>query len=212
MGRLTLAGAVLMALVVAPASSLASGHHSRPVSCVPRGYQVLLSDAHAEIYSAKAAPGAFGCMRRSGKHTSFRLAGLEPGSASLAGTVVAWSDTLPSTSCCSSDIVSLSLRTGHVLHRVSIAPTEQRVILEQAQALQVLVKDDGAVAWVQEDSYGTHDGAPLPPTTFTIYAVDNTGFHQLSPEIDWVEPEDLQLAGSVLSWTRSGTTESGLVD
>jgi len=102
--------------------------------------------------------------------------------------------------------------TGRVLHRAEIyVRTVHRTLLEFAEVLALRAKPDGAIAWIQYDSYGTHGGLPTPPPAYSVFAIDGNGFHTLTPELPSA-PSALALSGSLLSWTNEANRESTILD
>lgn len=126
----------------------------------------------------------------------------------LAGTVVAYCDWNDENN---EQIVVRSIATGQVLHQFSLHVEVQRLtLLERAEARGLFVAPDGAVAWLQEDSFGRHDGGTPPPPGWDVYAVDSTGFHALSTNLP-TEPQAIKLVGSVLTWRVVHTPESAVL-
>jgi hypothetical protein len=80
-----------------------------------------------------------------------------------------------------------------VLHRI-FAPNNENF----GPVSAIVVKQDGAVAWISE---------PLAGGPIQVHAVDRTGSRLLaSSEI--VEPKSLVLVGSTLYWAEAGIRKS----
>lgn len=80
-------------------------------------------------------------------------------------------------------------------------------MLEEAEPISVVVDAAGAIAWLQEDSFGRHDGATPPPTVYDAFAVDSQGFHSLRTDMP-VRPTALELLPGAVSWKVSGHPQS----
>ncbi len=89
------------------------------------------------------------------------------------------------------------LRTGRVVHEVPTGDNPYREDLGIGRATDVVVKTDGAVAWIAEGKHGKEYGV------YQVHALDSSGERTLAvgPEID---PGSLALAGSTLYWTQGG--------
>ncbi len=106
-------------------------------------------------------------------------------------------------------MVVRGLRTGRILHRVSTgarAPGGGGGV-GPGPATAIVVKRDGAVAWITEAWI-------RPPDTdlyFEVHALDRRGERllALAPGID---PASLALAGSRLYWTQGGKPMSATLD
>jgi hypothetical protein len=172
---------------------------------------VLLADGQATIYGGgKAQPyEVFGCVPG---HRSYELGRVEPPSwltlfspgastsgarislLTIAGPMVAFEETQLSRE----RIVVRDVRTGRFVVR------ESRGVQGLWSVEQIVVKSDGAVAWMVRVNYG-HGGNPVHRR---VYAVDAGGGSRLLTEgeqgVDEIEPGSLALAGSTLYWTQSG--------
>ncbi len=219
---LLLAGMATLFLASAPATYARTNQGSLR-NCAPLGSVVLASNRHAEVFRYRF--GAYGCIRRSG-HVVYL--GYPEGhhestpecfddeqrcslvsQETLAGDVVAYQEGRLGDI---TKIVVRSIATDRVLHDVTLAVESSRqVLVELAQPLRILVKSDGAVAWIQQESFGRHDGGTAPPTAYDVYAVDRHGFRPLSTDLP-TQPLMMKLVGSTLSWTQGKTRESAVLD
>ncbi len=102
-----------------------------------------------------------------------------------------------------------NLATGELVHRVPSgtpahpAPPETKGGLTRRDigigpVESLVVKSDGAVAWIAQDAVGG-----FSPYSYQVHALDKTGSRVLAvgPEI---EPHSLALAGSTLYWLQGG--------
>lgn len=127
----------------------------------------------------------------------------------LGGVVVAYCDWSKENF---EQIVVRDIATDRVLHQFSLrVETPRLTMLEWAEARRLFVTADGAVAWLQEDSFGRHGGGTPPPPGYDVYAVGSTGVRALGTNLA-VEPQEMKLVGSVLTWRVGNTPESAVLD
>jgi hypothetical protein len=210
---------VLALLLVAASPSVARVRHTTAPKCPPAKSRVLLADSEAELYTVKERllhfpepePVVRGCAY--GQKRSYLLGEAEEhgssygggGSsgvrlATLAGTIVAYAESAVYGSGQEKaprySIVVRDLGTGQILNRVTtgrfVKPEATPVSVGSATAL--VVKDDGAVAWIVETGV---------PATYQVYAIDKTGRRLLASSADIV-PYSLALAGNTVYWTQGG--------
>jgi hypothetical protein len=186
---------------------------------------ILSSDRHAQIY--QDIFGVYGCLRH-GRHAR-RLGNTQYGGIpcrdarqeacgvvsgeALAGTVVAYVESrLESSGRPPDRIVVRSIVTGRVLHVVSLdVATREATFLEEARTIDIAVEGNGAVAWIQEDSFARHGGGLSPPTVYDLFAIDSHGFHALSIDLP-AAPRSLKLEDGVVVWTQEGTPHSATLN
>ncbi len=226
-----LAASLVLLVPALPASAAATQKKASP-KC-PRAHSgPVLADSQAEVYLAPEEPalpefvGFYGCSfkdKRSyylGSPPAYSSSG---GSGTrlvtLAGAVVAYEGGTASAHYGTSWLVIVrDLRSGKVLQRLPTGTaahpepprTEDGITRKNVgigPATAIVVKSDGAVAWiVQAPSEGS--GAAYE---YQVHAVDKTGSRVLAsgPE---VEPHSLALAGSTLYWTAGGKPMSAILN
>jgi hypothetical protein len=222
-GILLAAGA---AFALACPAGYAQARRPRLRSCAPRfDSSVLLSNRHAQVYEKDGY--VYGCLRHGGRATLLAHAPQagngcmenqeqcgEASEETMTGTVVAYVESrqlwqggeLPP------QIVARSIASGKLLHAASLSVAVSReTMLEWALPLQLAVAANGAVAWVQEDSFARHGGAVAPPTEFDVYAIDGDGAHTLSADLP-SRPGSFEVVGKTFSWTQEGVHRSALLD
>jgi hypothetical protein len=93
-------------------------------------------------------------------------------------------------------ILVRDLRTGRLLHDVPTGiPSAPHGHLGVGPAISIVVKSDGAVAWI---------ASALPPDGFfQVHALDGDGSRLLATGRS-IDPRSLALAGSTLYWTQEG--------
>jgi hypothetical protein len=220
MRRIAISTIPVLALFLATASpSAARARHATTARCPPATSRVLLADAEAELYAVKERlphfpepePVVRGCAY--GQKRSYLLGEVEEhgssygggGSsgvrlATLAGTVVAYTESAVYGSGKEEAprflMVVRDLSTGRILHRVEtgrfVKPEATPVSVGLTTAL--VVKSDGAVAWIVETGI---------PTIYQVYAIDKTGRRLLASSTGIV-PYSLALAGNTVYWTQGG--------
>jgi hypothetical protein len=222
--------AMAVAVLVMAPSALAARRHSAAIArCPAVRSHALVADAQAEVYEAATDPklpekrGIVGCAY--GKGESYFLGipptyGAPDGTAgtirfTLAGPVVAFevysiTNDEP-TDMRVHEIEVRDLANGRVLHEVPTgeSATPQLGDIGVGGASAIVVRGDGAVAWIVEVDEGAGP-RPGEPITYQVHAVDKSGSRTLAvgPEI---EPDSLALAGSTLYWTEGGKPYSALL-
>jgi hypothetical protein len=178
-----------------------------PQRFFPTGHLLLQGCAHGQKRSYEL--GEY-CSQDAEEGTA-QCEGAKP--VSLVGTKVAYGDELVSedryqTSEGFSEwrVIVRDLRTGRILHDVpmgaALRPDPEYVGVGPAVA--IVVRSDGAVAWIAEDyerSSGAGTSAEVP--YFDVYAADKSGTRLLASGFD-VNPSSLALAGDTLYWTQNG--------
>lgn len=103
-------------------------------------------------------------------------------------------------------VIVRNLRTGRVLHKVptGIAGPGTVEVLGDGFTTAIVVKPDGAVAWILES------GASRP-IEYQVHAVDAKGERTLASG-SGIEPSSLALAGSTLYWTQDGQSFSATLN
>jgi len=117
------------------------------------------------------------------------------------------------------------LPTGSLLHpETNLYPGEQASI-GVGRTEQIIVKPDGAVAWiawdyerspgkapeVQECTPTCHFSEPPYIAYYDLYKSDRTGTHQLAGSTG-VAPHSLKLTGNTVHWTEDGKAMSATLD
>jgi hypothetical protein len=128
----------------------------------------------------------------------------------LTGTVVAYVESrqLWQGGELAPQVVARSIANGKLLHAASLTVADPRMtMLEWASPIQLAVAADGAVAWIQEDSFARHGGGIAPPTEFDVYAIDGNGPYTLSADLP-AQPGSLNFVGKTLSWMQDGIREA----
>jgi hypothetical protein len=116
------------------------------------------------------------------------------------------SNPVPGAIECEQDVVVRDLRSGRVLHDVPTG-TSGPPSFCFGPAITLIVKSDGAVAWISKDE---DEGHP-EPAPCEVHAVDGTGSKLLASGSD-IEPYSLALGGSTLYWLQGGKPMSAALD
>jgi hypothetical protein len=215
---------VLTLLLVAASSSAVRSHHTTVPKCPPAKAHVLLADAEAELYIAKERlphssepePVVRGCAY--GHQRSYLLGEAEERSTSyggggssgvtletLAGTVVAYAEAASyGNNEARYVMVVRNLSTGRVLHKVTTGTSvkPEATPISEGPATALVVKSDGAVAWIVETGF---------PVTYQVYTIDKTGRRLLVSSTDIV-PYSLALAGNTVYWMQGDQSFSASLD
>jgi len=186
----------------------ASVRHKATKPCPPRGH-LLVGDSQAQVFLALNGVSvdilgcAFGHPRvydlgGPGQCSSSGCGGI--GRARLAGTVAAFEEATsggPDSGPPEYVLFVRDLRSGRVLHKVptgaSTSLNPPRVWIGPTESL--LVKSDGAVAWIVQASRG--EGS------YQVHALDAAGGRVVASGPD-IDPHSLALAAATLYWTQGG--------
>lgn len=207
-------GAITVVLVL---GFLPAANGSTAGQCAPAGAAILAADRSAQIYDAHLpngtfAPNVYGCTLDH-KHR-FLLAHSRPNSCgrrqlcecrtetertcgtwvdepvALAATTVAYLESRFDHGSGDRQVIVRSLRTGRVVHAF-----RERL----REVVQLVVKSDGAVAWVEASpGFGGFGGS-----SWAIGALDRNGYRLLVESL-LSEPRLLDVRGSSLAWELEG--------
>jgi hypothetical protein len=210
MRRIAISTIPVLALLLAATTSAARVRHTTVTRCSPGHSHVIVADSQAQVYEVKEGEGLAvrGCLY--GARRSFPLGGPVVcggggGGApcggmehfTLGGIYVAYeessSEHMYGTPGHSENIVVVrNLRTGRVLHRVPTGtPLEPSPnYIGVGNIVAIVVKSDGAVAWIADDyerTLGT--GTPSVTPYFDVEAVDKSGSRLLASGTN-IDPSD----------------------
>jgi len=144
-------------------------------------------------------PYVLGGKAESGPGGTFGIEG-----ETLAGPIVAYEESIDLTGGHDKNVIVVrDLRTGRVIHKVPTAETRFPGDVGNGGATQLVVKSDGAIAWIVKTAN--------EPTTTEVHAVDKTGSRLLASGGD-IDPSSLALAGSTLYWTEAGKPMSAVLN
>jgi hypothetical protein len=171
---------------------------------------VLLADSQVEVYSMVGVIDIYhdkgvkiyGCAYG---HKSYLLGAIElcygarcggPQREVLDGPLVAYEEGGGGEVTNTYLVVVRNLRTGRVIRKLPtgtpVTPKPSWVGIGLTTA--IVVKSDGAVAWIVETGF---------PTEYQVHAVDKSGSRVLASGAD-IGPSSLALAGNTLYWTQGG--------
>jgi hypothetical protein len=205
-----------MMLVVLVTAESVNAAHSRPKvspTCrLPAHASLLLADSQAQVFESpsRGLSGPFieGCAygRRRAYMLGVPLGRPDPEGNEgvtreiLAGTVVAYEfsaqPAFGSGEGSTALVMVRDLRSGKMLQKVPTGtPSVPRRGIGIGRALSLVVKSDGAVAWVA--------GALPPEGYYQVHALDGSGSRVLATGRS-IDPQSLALAGSTLYWTQEG--------
>lgn len=231
---------VLALLVMSGGANAARARHALPPKCAPSSH-TLLADAQAQVYAAREGSLKYlsirGCAY--GQRRSYIVAACGNGESAtvcaneshvtLTGTVVASEDAFQAEghqvekSIYESYVEVRDLRTGHALHHVPtgtpLKPESEYVkYVGVGPVIGLVLKSDGAVAWIAEDYERSATQHGVGATYFDVYASDKAGTRLLASGTN-VDPSSLALSvgsvdvgghrrtivGGTLYWTQGGT-------
>jgi hypothetical protein len=204
--------AVIVAGVWA-APTVAVAGRKQPLTCPSAHAKVIAADRQAVVYEAPRPPEErepeffliFACAHGHGRYALGKRAAFGPeggggvASETLSGAMVAYENSLaepfPEPGHDSFVIFVRDLLTGRIVHEAPTAETKFPGDVGKGQAEKIVLKRDGAVAWIGL--------TVLKPTEYQVHAVDETGSRLLAAGGDIV-PRSLTLQGSTLRWIQNG--------
>ncbi len=99
------------------------------------------------------------------------------------------------------------LRNGRLLHKllsgIQLQPHPPGYSKGVGPVISVVLKSDGAVAWIAYDFLRTVASGSLHPSYFDLYAAEASGERLVAAGTE-INPFSLALAGSTLYWTQGG--------
>jgi hypothetical protein len=209
-----------LATVLAPSAAASIQGRQRAAGCPLRGrHTVIAADPQAEVYGIRKNEEEvvyWGCVY--GHARSFEVGftdecisngGACAGTSylTLAGTLLAREYSRTSFVFGEEWLVEVEdLRTGRVLHSVptGMTRTGNPKIIGAGPITAIVVKSDGAVAWINEK--------PVPAgTEYEVHALDKSGERVLALGTN-IAPRSLALAGSTLYWTQGGKPYSATLN
>ena len=202
--------AALVMLAVAATGGASSWAKSTPTCPQVQG-KLLAADAQAQVFQRRDTVGRACELPSTGTvygqvlgHGRAQALGAVPWGTTegvggvfnetLSGTVVAYEQAREvfAPRAASRRILVRDLRTGRLLHS---APVAGSFVPPHGTFVSIVVRDDGAVAWIVETARVVND--------FEVRSVDSSGNHVLSVGSD-IAPGSLALAGNTLYWTQGG--------
>lgn len=214
MRRIALSAIVAAALlhVAAPAGAKAAPGRTS-FRCSPARRHVIAADAQAMVYTVRKSEESVeyrGCVYGStrsydvgGTHECFGPGGCSgTGRLALAGMMLAEEYSHIVEGGRAEWIVEVeNLRTNRLLDRMPTGVSANPELIGTGFAAAIVVKADGAVAWITE--YPAHGG-----TEYEVHALDSTSQRLLATGTN-IDPSSLALAGSTLYWTQAGSAADG---
>ena len=216
----TICLAAMWALIVASSVDADKARHKQPARCDIIHKHVMIADSQAMVYRSIEAfepPIVFGCAFKPGRVFELGESATE-GSCSPSGCIHIKQEVLTGTLVAyerfSTDgegessffIVVRNLQSGRTVHRVPTGtpiPANPQVS-GNGFASDIAVKNDGAVAWINENEVGE-------TTEYQVHVLDKIGNRLLASGTD-IDPHSLALSGSTLYWMQGGKPFSTRLD
>jgi hypothetical protein len=179
---------------------------ARESPCGPSGARTLAANRVARVYVQGV--GVYGCSRANSRTYTLGSSTVGPGqtrvvAVALAGPVAAYGLSTFGVDTVSATVVVRRLTDGKQLVQrpafVGVLPPEFTVLVES-----VVVKRDGAVAWIVEG------GSIISAEKTTEVVALSHGHERLldSTAAGVIDPKSLRLRASKLTWTRGGAQRS----
>ncbi len=209
--RLITSLVIVATFVITAAPAGAADHHPKS-KCPPSAGRPVAASGEAEAYLGPERSDPERIVFYACAYGASRVYELGPtpystSSASggvqhvvVAGTVVAYeterfSDEGETLLSARNLVIVRELRNGRILHRVPTGPSEPPDRVGKGPATAVVVKSDGAVAWIVPTG--------IAPSTYEVRAVDKAGERLLAAGTD-IGPTSLAVAGTTVYWTQEG--------
>jgi hypothetical protein len=201
---------VFVCLLVGAAPSVAAKRHRAPAGCSRAVGQPVTADAQAQVYAVSSAGSPrvsyWGCAF--GRRQSYQLGHAVDGTATagrvfaVAGPVVAYTTIAPATATAPETLklIVLNLKTGQMMHHQSFPPW--------GEASSIVVKEDGAAAWITPNREERQECHPLGTACYYIETVEANGAGTFLAVGSNIEPTSLALAGSTLYWMQGSKPHS----
>jgi hypothetical protein len=178
-------------------------------SCGSTNGRTMAAGRHARIYTLPGSHGqtrTYGCLFSTGRSWSLspksRFTHLDPETLVLRAPWVAYSETTSAVDNAVAAVFVRNLRTGLITQSYP-AVTEVSGPENFSSVARIALKRNGSVGWVGEENSITAGGLVLRQ----VEIGDSRGF-LLAGQGAGIDPESLQLHGSTLNWTDSGTARS----
>lgn len=210
MRRIAICAVIILALFGLASASGARTRHATRRYCPKVGKFALVVDAQAEVYEAggRFVREMFACAYASGHAYALGpkaecigsggCGGVEK--ATVGAAFVAYekfavaSEPFVGETSSYWRVIVRNLRTGRVVHRANSTGSFVQ---------DLVVKSDGAVAWIVDTSF--------LPEEHAVVAVDKTGTRTLASG-PGIAPSSLTLTGNTLSWIESGRMASAVLN
>jgi hypothetical protein len=186
--------------IVVVIAACGSSSATASAQCGPSAARTLAANRLARVYTSKGS--TYGCanaVRRSYllSHGSFRPGRPRIGKLALAGTVVAYGETITGVDTAGAQVIVRRLDNGQTLR--SLAAMSQPLGPESFQSVDsIVVRSDGAVAWIaMARSIIRHS------TQTEVDRADRRGRATLDAG-SGIDSASLRLTGSSLSWRHGG--------
>jgi hypothetical protein len=171
-----------------------------PVPCRPgHGTTTIAHSRNARLFEDERTDGYYACLYSDG-HARYLSDNehYEYGLVRFAGPYVAFVQSVESVA---TDVGVVNLRTGHAHYYQELAPAVEDSVCAEVDSL--VLKSDGAVAWIATNFLGEICGPVHPGATIEVRVHDRYGLHVLDSGIGIV-PASLRLSGSLLAWVDAG--------
>jgi hypothetical protein len=192
--------------------------------CPRRGAHVLARDTQIVMYLAPQPDGMIVCDRATGYREATGADDVFPAPAvAVAGELYVYGNVAPGT--------GESIEAGRLLPRNSGSPPSGAALIagefsgRDAKLITVKLKSDGAYAWMTCEIIGSvkaylatgpharceHTGVPIWVYKHDATQADGQALTLLAHG-NTIDPQSLQLRGSVVSWRQRGRTRTARLD
>ncbi len=214
-----------VALLVPAAAAGTTKHRRRAPSCPPPHSYVLVADRTAAVFQIEDPITDFtreaACTRTGRKPFVMReceiinCEGPSFSGLALAGDILAYQRYTYTGSSKYMDATPASwlvqvrdLKTHRLIHSSLTSTSEPPPsnVIGNGPTEGIVVKRDGAVAWIAVDGWHPYSPSP-PPTVYQVWKIDRTGQHLLAMG-SRIAPSSIALSGNTVYWTDGGAPAS----
>ena len=208
-GFVLAAGVAIAALIACAGAASGSGQRS---GCRPPHAHTVAKDRDVRVYSLTGKTttrgGTYACLlRRRGTIVTLTKPGRRrPASIdhiTLAGVIIAYTDSTHGVDTGSTDIVVIDVASGRTLLTVPGAGSFiDACFIGFHEVTDLVVSYRGSVAWL------VRKGARCKTTTFEVYSAQASGAPTLLEEGPAIVPGSLRLSDRTVSWENAGQRKS----
>jgi hypothetical protein len=213
---------VAFAVSARGASAPTNANHRSSADCLPPHTYTVARDGWVGVYSlarpstrgiwggagAYVAPPVYACLLGRGATIALVKPSRVPpieliGQVTLAGTIVAYTNTVAYVDTGRTRIAVLDISSGHLILSIPrVGGWGDGCILGFRAVTDLVVNEHGSVAWV------VREGTQCHTTTFEVYSAHASGAPRLLDKNSAIGPRSLHLSSNTVSWETAGHRRS----
>jgi hypothetical protein len=192
------------ALVVCTGAAASRGHRSR---CAPAHSQTVAEDRKVRVYSLAGRAGTYACLLRSDRTVAlaeprrYRPDSIDH--VTLAGTIVAYTDSTHGVDAGSTGIAVVNIATRRILLTIpGVGGFVDACFISFRDVTDLVVTNRGSVAWI------VRKGTDCRTAAFEVRSARASGVQALLEEGPAIVPGSLRVSGQTASWESGGQRRS----